>query len=280
MQWEEEKGIIAAKKSLGQNFLVNAAIADLIVETGEVSSRDTTVEIGPGKGFLTSHLLSAAREVVAIEKDERLVIHLNFKFKDEIERKKLILISRDVLTWDPEEALVQPGGYKLIANIPYYITGAVLRKFLEEKTHPSLMVLMLQKEVAERIVEKDGKGSMLSISVKAFAKAEYIETVPAFMFSPSPNVDSAIIKISEISKKNFEKVPKERFFAILKAGFSKKRKKLSSNLSELMPQTAVIDAFTSIGLSDNVRAEELSVDEWLDLTKLLTLLPQDRENTA
>jgi 16S rRNA (adenine1518-N6/adenine1519-N6)-dimethyltransferase len=265
-----------AKKSLGQNFLKSERVADLIVESGEITSRDTVVEIGPGKGVLTTPLVAVAREVIAIEKDDRLALHLALKYKEAIETEKLRLIHGDALLWKPEELLLQAGGYKLIANIPYYITGAIIRKFLSETAHPSTMVLMLQKEVARRIVARDGKESILSIAVKAYGTPIYVETVKASMFSPAPKVDSAILKIATITKERFSEIPEDRFFAFLRAGFGRKRKKLSSNLSELLPASAVDEAFTAVGLSDNARAEELSLDEWFMLTKTLVTLPASR----
>lgn len=259
------------KKSLGQNFLTNTAIVEKIVDAGEVTSRDCVIEIGPGRGILTHSLIAVAREVIAIEKDELLVMRLSFEFKKEIETKKLHLISSDALLFNPEKMLLQPGGYKVIANIPYYITGALIRKFLSEKTYPNTMVLMLQKEVARRIVARDKKESILSIAVKVYGTPIYVDTVKAGSFNPPPSVDSAILKIEHISKKNFsEKLSEESFFSILRAGFAQKRKKLSSNLSLLLPKEAVRDAFTIANLSDDTRAEDIPLETWLTLATLLS----------
>lgn len=262
-----------ANITLGQNFLNNPHVAARIVDAGEITSRDTVIEIGPGKGVLTTPLLAIAREVIALEKDSRLLIFLAYKYKKEIEDKKLILLEQDALTWNPESALLQSGGYKVIANIPYYITGALIRKFLSEPIHPSIVVFMLQKEVARRIVAADGKESILSIAVKAYGKPTYIETVKAHLFTPAPKVDSAVLRIDSISRERFATVDEKRFFALVHAGFGKKRKKLSSNLSEILPAAAVDDAFTTVGLSDNIRAEDLTLDEWFALANLLIMLP-------
>lgn len=262
---------VPAKKSLGQHFLTSGAIVDRIVEAGEVTGRDCVIEIGPGRGILTRALIDIAREVIAIEKDELLVMRLSFEFKKELETKKLILLSDDALLFDPEKMLLQPGGYKLIANIPYYITGAIVRKFLSEKTYPNTMVLMLQKEVARRIVARDGKESILSIAVKVYGTPIYVDTVKAGSFNPPPTVDSAILKIENISKKNFsENLSEEAFFTIVKAGFAQKRKKLSSNLSLILPKEAVRDAFSFAKLSDDTRAEDVSLPTWLSLSTILS----------
>lgn len=260
-----------AKKSLGQHFLTSGTIVDRIVEAGEVTGRDCVIEIGPGRGILTHALINVAREVIAIEKDELLVMRLSYEFKKELEAKKLILLPNDALLFDPEKMLLQPGGYKLIANIPYYITGAIIRKFLSEKTYPNTMVLMLQKEVAKRIVARDGKESILSVAVKVYGTPIYVDTVKAGSFNPPPAVDSAILKIENISKKNFsENLSEESFFTILKAGFAQKRKKLSSNLSLILPKETVRDAFTFAKLSDDTRAEDVSLETWLSLSTILS----------
>lgn len=259
-----------AKKSLGQHFLRHPEIAERITEAAEVNSRDIVVEVGPGKGILTRALLPAAREIIAIEKDERLAFRLTLDFKKEIQSKKLTLRVADILSWNPADEHLQKNGYKVVANIPYYLTGALIKKFLSEAIHPNTLVFMIQKEVAKRIVASDEKESLLSIAVKAYGTPRYIETVKAGSFSPPPKVDSAIIKIESISKKNFENVSENAFFAVLKAGFAKKRKKLLSNISDILPKEAVLDAFASAGLSENTRAEEVSLSLWLSLARSLS----------
>lgn len=196
-----------AKKSLGQNFLKSEIALKKIVEAGEIKSDlpaqagDVILEIGPGKGALTKKLLEKAGLVIAVEKDYELFGFLKMKFEKEIADKKLILINEDILEFDcVRQDLTQ---YKIIANIPYNITGAILKKFLTEKNQPTLMVLMVQHEVAKRIMASDKKESLLSISVKAYGEPKMIMKVPARYFSPAPKVDSAIILIKNISRKNF-----------------------------------------------------------------------------
>lgn len=254
-----------AKKSLGQNFLTSDAIVDRIIDAASIQSRDIVLEVGPGKGILTQKLLGIAREVIAVEKDERLIFYLQLKFKKEIEDKKLKLITGDILSFEPEKYDLQRGGYKIVANIPYYITGNFLRRFMSEVGSPSHMILMVQKEVAERIIAKDGKESILSISVKTHGTPHYVETVPKDFFSPVPKVDSAIIAIENISKNFFADVPEQKFFSLIKKGFSSKRKMLSNNLP--IPPLVVRNILSSCGISETARAEDLTISNWKCLLK-------------
>jgi 16S rRNA (adenine1518-N6/adenine1519-N6)-dimethyltransferase len=275
-----------AKKSLGQNFLKSDVALRKIVEAGEIKSDDIILEIGPGKGALTKQLLGSSGQVLAVEKDRELVELLKEKFKKEIEEKKLILINEDILKLRITNYELR--NYKIIANIPYNITGAILKKFLTEKPQPERMVLMVQHEVAKRIIAQDGKESILSISVKAYGKPKMIMKVSARYFSPAPKVDSAIIVINDISRKNFlppspsqgeglgvrsmrpgasatpqeGKVDEEKFWEIVKAGFAHKRKKLSSNLKIIFPVQN--ESLKSMG---NKRAEDLSLEGWISLAK-------------
>ena len=276
------------KKSLGQNFLKSEKVAEEIVSAGEVCPDDIVLEVGPGKGILTEKLLEKAKKVIAVEKDEELVYFLSQKFSEEIKNEKLELISGDILHLEAK----LPSEYKIIANIPYYITSHLLRTFLESDCQPSLMVLMIQKEVAERIVgakrkakrnfsrftlPRSGVGSdasqnfalpfskesLLSISVKAYGCPEIIRYAPAGYFSPAPKVDSAVIKISGISKKFFQDIGEKKFFETVKKGFSQKRKMLINNLK------AQKDDFTTCNIGEKARAENLSLEQWKCLTFLM-----------
>ena len=249
-----------AKKSLGQNFLINPKVAGRIALEADISKGDTVLEIGPGTGNLTKHLLLRAKKVIAIEKDENLADELANKFKTEIENGKLELKKTDILLLD----VIHPKTYKIVANIPYNITGAILKKFLSEKNKPKSMTLMVQKEVAERIIARDGKESLLSISVKIYGRPEIVFKVSRGNFYPIPNVDSAVITIKNISRKNFEKseVNEEKFWEIVKAGFAHKRKKLSSNLKNVI--SCQRSSLANLG---NKRAEDLSLADWLLLAK-------------
>ena len=252
-----------AKKSLGQNFLKSQIALRKIIEAGENSEEDIILEIGPGRGALTEKLLEKTGLVIAVEKDHKLVESLKIKFAKEIKANTLILVYEDILKFDIRTYNLETRTYKIIANIPYNITGAILKKFLTAKHQPKRMVLMVQKEVAERIVAKNKKESILSISVKAYGEPKMIMKVSRRYFSPEPEVDSAIIKISDISRKTFEKnnVGEEKFWEIVKRGFAHKRKKLSGNLKALCQR----DTLTYL---ENKRAEDLTLPDWLAIAKM------------
>ncbi len=268
-----------AKRSLGQHFLKSERALNTIVEVGEITDDDTILEIGPGMGALTEKLLKFNAKIIAIEKDGRFFDFLKQKFEKEIWDNQLELIHGDIMAINNnlEAKLPSDRGYKIIANIPYNITGAILRKFLETRNQPERMILLLQKEVVERIIAKNGKESILSISVKAYGKPKYIETVKAGSFSPMPSVHSAIISIDNISKDFFMprmrrhclRISEGSFFELVKAGFRSKRKKLSSNLSSLYNQTEVKEAFVKLNLNENLRAEDTDIQTWQKLIREL-----------
>lgn len=255
---------IRAKKSLGQNFLRSKKALDSIIEAGDIKNTDTILEIGPGEGILTKRLLEKAGHVVAIEKDNRLISGLRAQFVQEISDRKLELIEADILSYK-----LQVTNYKLIANIPYYVTGEIIRKFLESENQPEKIVLLLQKEVAQRIVARDKKESILSLSVKIYGEPRYVATVQKESFSPKPKVDSAILSISNISKTNFKNTTEERFFSIVKAGFAQKRKKLINNLQKIALKDILEKVFRELNLDQNTRAEDMSLELWLKLTESL-----------
>lgn len=255
--------MLHTKKSLGQHFLRSKSALVKITEAGHLSSDDTVLEVGPGEGVLTELLLQQAGKVIAVEKDDRLIPILQQKFASTISSGRLELIPADILTLDTKRYTLNAKRYKIVANIPYYITGALLRKFLESETQPVTMVLLLQKEVAKRIVASDGKESILSISVKAYGAPRYIETVKAGAFSPPPKVDSAIIAIEHISKEFFAHIDERAFFALLKKGFAHPRKLLASNLG--VPQ----EKLKECGIDGKARPENLSLENWRRLSATL-----------
>src|SRR3989338_4532773 len=264
-----------AKKSLGQHFLRSERALVTIVEAGKVTKKDTALEIGPGMGALTRKLLETGAKVIAAEKDDELFELLKSKFEKEIKDGKLELIHDDILEFDLSklearlnDTVGQARTYKLVANIPYNITGAILKKFLETDYQPERMVLLVQKEVAKRIIgrplggsaSKWGKESILSISVKVYGTPRYVETVKAGSFVPMPTVDSAIITIDNISKKFFQGFREDDFFKTLKTGFKSKRKKLSSNLSTIFGKNKIREVFQKLNLDDNLRAEDVGIE--------------------
>jgi len=267
-----------SKKRLGQNFLKSSAIARDLVHAAEINARDTVVEVGPGKGNITKLLLERAKKVIAVEKDKELIEYLQEKFSAEIKNKKLILIHEDILKFNPKSYKLIPNSYKLVGNIPYYLTARLFRTFLECEIQPKTIAFIIQKEVAKRIVARDGKESILSISVKAYGIPRYIKTIKARYFSPQPKVDSAILVIENISKKYFKNIQEDKFFELIKIGFSSKRKKLVTNFKNprINPRVnprdyprVFTEVFEDAGISPDARAEDLSLDDWRGLIKKL-----------
>lgn len=257
-------------QKLGQNFLINKSVVEEIINSGDLSNTDVVLEIGPGKGVLTEALLKKAGRVVGVEKDSKLVHLLKEKFAHEIKEGKLELVEKDIRDLEPETLGLMSGAYKLIANIPYYITGEIIRTFLSGDSQPEMIVLLVQDEVADRVVSKDNKESLLSISVKAYGIPEKVLKVPKEAFSPAPKVDSAILVIKNINKDFFKGFSEVEFFTMLKTGFAHKRKKLMTNLSEIFPKEKITVAFKEAGLIDNTRAEEVPLEKWKRLIKLLS----------
>lgn len=263
---DDESASFAAKKSLGQNFLHAPQAISAMVHAAKISSGSTVLEIGPGKGALTSKLLETGAKVLAIEKDDRAIPFLKEKFAGEINSSQLAIIHGDVLEFDETKNEKIKSGYTIIANIPYYITGEFIRKFLESEREPERMVIMVQKEVAKRIV--DTKESILSISVKVYGEPKYITTVPRKFFRPIPNVDSAILLIDNISKKFFEsdgedqKIDSKFFFEVVKTGFAHKRKVVLRNLEEKIPRNILENTWQKENLSKDLRAENITLEMW------------------
>ena len=260
----------APKKSLGQNFLTSIPARMKIVEAGDISPTDTILEIGPGRGFLTKGLLASGAHVVALEKDRDLLPLLSETFSSELAAQQLELIEGDVLTFEPSGSRLEATSYKLIANIPYYITGAILSRYLSDVAQPSRMVVLVQKEVAERVCARDGKESLLSLSVKVYGEPKLYYKVSKGSFFPIPSVDSAVLQIKNISKNNFANQYHEAmFFKLIHAGFAHKRKFALSNIKHVFPDKNIPSLFTEIGLSEKIRAEDMTLPVWLVISKKL-----------
>lgn len=312
IQEKNSKNFIA-KKSLGQNFLHAPHVANTMIRAANIGAGSHVLEVGPGKGALTEKILSAGASVIAVEKDNRAVAFLQEKFMQEIETGRLEIIRGDILDFNPEDfnkknngsgsvvdtGRLACGEYIMAANIPYYITGEFLRRFLESPCQPKRMVLMVQKEVAKRITvnnhnagisdgRKNEKESILSISVKVYGKPSYITTVPARYFRPVPNVDSAVLLIDNISKKFFSQIDEKRFFIIVKAGFAHKRKVLIKNLENIEKNPVNKEIIRKIlekiwqerGFSTKIRAEELTPDHWKAITTSLISVSIVAETTT
>jgi 16S rRNA (adenine1518-N6/adenine1519-N6)-dimethyltransferase len=255
-----------AKKSLGQHFLRSEKALSQIVAAGEITPTDTVLEIGPGEGALTDRLLKETGRVIAVEKDAELVAYLEDHFLDEISQSKLEIREADILSFDPQ----QLGPYKIVANIPYYITGAIIEKFLSAKHQPTRIVLLVQKEVAERISAKDKKQSIYSIAVAAYGKPRIVAKVPAGAFAPAPKVDSAILLISDISRDFFVDCDEELFFKVLKAVFGQKRKQIGGSLADFLEnREKSLITLEKAGISVSARPETLSLSDWKRLTQHL-----------
>ena len=259
---------------MGQNFLIDRGALKKIVEAGELTRDDIIVEVGPGFGVLTFELAEKVKKVIAVEKDKTLAKILKERL---LENKisNVLVIEGDILKMDISELIgnysLQTTHYKLIGNIPYYITAPLIRKFLESGQKPSIMVLMVQKEVAQRICAKpvQNQMSLLAISVRFYAEPEIIAYVSKKSFRPSPKVDSAIIKIAVKKPKDLPKIDSELFFKIVKAGFAGKRKQLINTLSRGLDKTKerVKDVLEQAMIQPERRAESLSLEEWVALVK-------------
>ncbi len=237
-----------------------------MIRAADIAEGDTILEIGPGKGVLTEAILATGASVIAVETDQDMVDALTETFHTEIETTQLTLIAGDILDTPVHDFL--PHTYKIVANIPYYITGVLIKTFLASKHQPKSMTVLVQKEVAERIA-KDPKETILSLSVKIYGHPRYVSTVPARYFNPTPQVDSAILHIGGISKQNLGTISQERFFKVVKAGFSSKRKKLVNNLSPFGGKEHILKSMLAVGLSENARAEEVSLHTWIALVAIL-----------
>lgn len=257
-----------AKKRLGQNFLQDLGVLSEIIKAGELTDKDTVVEIGPGRGFLTDELVKKAGHVIAVELDEDLLPGLKAGY---LTNKNFTLVHQDALTFVPPK---EP--YKLIANIPYYITSPILNHFLYEQftdgevpgggNPPTLLVIMVQKEVAEKIIAKKGKYSVLSLQVHLFGEPELVCVVPKHAFRPVPQVDSAVIKI-RVHPQPKIKGDLKKLFWLFHVSFAQKRKKLTNNLSNVLhkPTQEIRDLLTKLEINPDTRAEDLTMDEWQKL---------------
>jgi 16S rRNA (adenine1518-N6/adenine1519-N6)-dimethyltransferase len=260
------------KKSLGQNFLNNRSIPQTMCDAGDVGESDVVLEIGPGTGALTEVLLARGATVIALEADERAVTFLQEQFSDALSNGSLVLHHIDARTYDPTLFGLKDHTFKVVANIPYYLSGLLFRIVLQNNVQPSVLVFLVQKEVAERIVDpiKSKKHSLLSLGVGVYGTPSYIKTVKRGNFTPPPQVDSAIIRVADITRNYFTDFDEATFFTILKHGFSQKRKQLKNNLLPLYSKDALDHAFKTALLPQNIRAEDLRFEDWQALVHTLS----------
>jgi 16S rRNA (adenine1518-N6/adenine1519-N6)-dimethyltransferase len=261
---------VKPKKSLGQHFLTDKRHLLKIRDAINPVADDILIEIGPGKGALTRELVPLSEKLIAIEKDPDMVHILEREFANEIASGKLELLEQDVRTFDPSHlSLPKNQTYKVIGNIPYYITGAIIRHFLEADHQPTDMALLIQREVAERVLAQDEKESILSLSVKLYGTPRMKGRVPPGAFNPPPNVDSAILLIEDISHNKLGSRDKEElFFELVRAAFKHKRKTAHKNLCSYWNRADVDDAWESLSLDPRVRAEDLPLNVWISLTEM------------
>lgn len=253
---------------LGQHFLTGLWAAKRLAQAVEVRADETILEIGPGKGALTRELLATGARVVAVEKDEALVDQLKTAFAGEIMKGKFTVVLEDIRNITVESLGLDK--YVVAANIPYYITGEIIRQFLTADIQPRAMALLVQKEVADRIIARDHKESILSLSVKVYGFPKVIAKVSKGNFSPPPSVDSAILLIEDISKRSFSDISEGTFFKLVKAGFASKRKFLVNNLARQFEKENVLRACAQCGLSANARAEDVGLSVWEKLVQQLS----------
>ena len=260
-----QKYHVQPKKSLGQNFLVDPNGLNKVLQAAQLNPEDTVLEIGAGLGSLTYLLAQQARHVVAVELDKRLIAPLTEVLAgfDNITIKQ-----GDMLELSPD-ALLGAARYVVVANIPYYITSALIRHLLEADHKPTRMVLTVQQEVAERILVRDGKMSLLALSVQVYGKPELKARIPAGCFYPPPEVDSAVLSIELYEEPLFPSESLDLFFKLAHAGFAQKRKTLRNTLATGMNESPAWaeKLLTAAGIDPQRRAETLSMQEWKQLVE-------------
>lgn len=263
---------IAPNKLRGQNFLLDEEVLDYIIKKAGVNKDDLVLEVGPGLGALTQKLALHAKQVIAFEIEENFSSPLDKiqKMNSNVEIIWQDILKLNINQWQEIISSKKSKHYKIVANIPYYLTGKFIQKFVSFDPVPESLTLMVQKEVAERIEAKDGKMSLLALAVKLYAQVELLRLVGRDSFWPAPKVDSAIIHIFEI-KKWSHPVDEKKTWQLIKRAYAKKRKKLVNNLlsDPSISKKELISALKSLGIDENVRAENLQAQDWVKLAQLL-----------
>jgi 16S rRNA (adenine1518-N6/adenine1519-N6)-dimethyltransferase len=268
-----------AKKSLGQHFLINESVLKCVVSAAELTRQDTVIEVGPGLGVLTKEIAGQVRRVIAVEADSKLAFALG-KIVGALPNVRVV--NSDILETNPAFLLASgeigasASNYKVVANIPYYITSPILRYFLEASHKPSLMVVMVQKEVGEAIIAQPGKMGILAVSVQLYGNPTIFDYVSAQSFYPPPKVDSAILQIKLYERPQVYVPEIDKFFEVVRAGFSAPRKQLRNSLAQglsISPQEAV-DLIEGAEIDPRRRAETLNLEEWARLCGVVS----DHEN--
>ncbi len=266
---------LRVRKGLGQHFLIDEEVLGLIISAAELTPDDVVIEVGPGLGVLTKELARQAGWVVAIELDNKLATILKQTLSS---FKNLTIVNEDVLKVDPAVLLTElktefsSENYKVVANLPYYITSPVLRHFLEAQVKPQNMMVMVQKEVAEEIVAKPGRMSLLSVSVQLYGEPAIVSYVPAQCFYPAPEVDSAILRVAPYPQPMVGIADRESFFALVRAGFSAARKQIANSLAQglLISKAEALFLLERAEIAPKRRAETLALEEWACLWRVYT----------
>jgi len=263
---------LKARKGLGQHFLIDGEVLQIITSAAELAPADTVIEVGPGLGILTRELAGQAGWVVAIELDDRLAAILK---KTLAPFDNVVILNENILGIDPKTLLQEQAPsfppalspYKVVANLPYYITSLVLRHFLEASVKPELMIVMVQKEVAEAIVAEPGKRSLLSISVQFYGKPSIVSYVPAQSFYPAPEVDSAILRIDVYPRPVVAVADEKSFFELVRAGFTTPRKQSANSLARGLglPRAEALALLEKAEIAPQRRAETFTLEEWAQL---------------
>lgn len=252
-----------AKKGLGQHWLSDPATLEAIVAAADIQAGDTVLEIGPGSGTLTDVLAASGARVVALEYDQDLIKSLQKKYK----HTAVEIVEGDIRDYDFAQL---PAGYKIVANIPYYLTANFFRALIDTDHKPAVAVLLVQKEVAERVSAEPGKLSFLAVALQVFYKASLGGVVPASLFTPPPKVDSQVLILKLRDEPLTAEVDLDKFFQLVKAGFNERRKKLKTSLKTGVGSGEdVQDALIKARISPDVRAQEISVEDWLRLYEML-----------
>lgn len=270
--FSEAKRLCAAydvkpNKRKGQNFLIEGSVYDKIIKAAELDAEDTVLEVGPGLGFLTFELAKKVEKVVAVELDDKLAEALK-KRMDQFGFNDIEVVNKNILSIEPAPDILSKKSdtYKIVANLPYNITSIFLRRFLSEVQRPESMVLMVQREVAQRILS-DPPESILSVMARFYSEPQKVSTVSKKSFWPQPRVDSAVVKLDV--KKDIPDVDEEKFFKLVKAGYSSRRKMLKNNLASNfdIDQKVAGDKLAAAGVPVTARAQEFDIENWLDLLK-------------
>jgi len=268
---------LKARKKLGQHFLIDGEVLQLIISAAELSSTDTIIEVGPGLGVLTGELAREAGWVIAVELDNKLADILR---KTAAPFDNVVIINKNILGTDPKTLLQERAPsfplaispYKVVANLPYYITSPVLRHFLEASVKPEIMIVMVQREVAEAIVAEPGQRSVLSISVQFYGKPSIVSYVPAKSFYPAPEVGSAILRIDVYPQPVVDVDDEKSFFELVRAGFTASRKQAVNSLAQGLglPKAEALVLLQEAGIAPQRRAETFTLEEWAKLWRVYT----------